>query len=159
MLYVTNDFTALHFLDVDEARDAQVEARFGSRVLVRLQRDRKHLVRRIFGTHPLHKRPRDERVLNLYRVYSRWLAGGRALLIPFRLFLNWVRYCARFVRWLARCVHEVRHPRFTVDVGAAEGADYRTALRKIDAEHPEFARLLAAGLKTGTFCSFAPDPD
>ncbi|MHC4957524.1 MAG: hypothetical protein ACYTGN_04050 [Planctomycetota bacterium] len=131
VVYVTNDFTAMHFLDVDEERDAHVEARFGRRVARRLQRDRRHLVRRVFGTYPLHKRPREERVLNPYRLYEGWLAGGRALLFPLRVFRNWLKFLGRLYLWLVRCLQEIRRPRFAVDEEAAEGADFPTALRMI----------------------------
>jgi hypothetical protein len=131
VLYVTTHFTALHFLDDDPRRDSAVERTFGAEVLARLQRDRRHLFRRIFGTYPLHKLPREERVLNVYRAYLRWCAGGRVLLFPFRLVWAALRFLSRFLRWLRRCIYEIRHPRFEVDVEAVEGADFVAALRKI----------------------------
>jgi hypothetical protein len=42
-----------------------------------------------------------------------------------------VRFSVRFLRWLRRAIHEVRHPRFEVDAEAMEGATFGTALRKI----------------------------
>jgi len=131
VLYVTNEFTAMHFLDADESRDRHVEVRFGAGVLARMQRDRRFLIRRVFGTFPLHKRPRDERMLNLYRVYQSWFAGGRTLLVPLRVFWNWLSFLGRMARWLVRCVGEIRRPRITFDSEAAEGADFRTAMRMI----------------------------
>ena len=130
-VYVTTQFTALHFLDHDEQRDDAVRLRFGPDVLKRMQRDRRHLLRRTFGTYPLHKLPREERVLNLYRAYSRWLAHGRALLIPLYALRAVGRFVVRFLKWLIRCIQEIRRPSFTVDQEAVEGADYHTALRKI----------------------------
>jgi hypothetical protein len=132
LTYATTDFTALHFLDDDEQRDRDVALRFGDRILERLRRDRRHLIRRTFGTYPLHQRPHEERVLNAYRIYQRWLAGGRALLFPLRLVTGAVRFAWRFVTWVARCVGEIRRPRFEVDVRAVEGADFDTARRKIN---------------------------
>ncbi len=130
-VYVTTQFTALHFLDDDEQRDATIRLRFGADLLARMQRDRRHLLRRTFGTYPLHKLPREERVLNLYRAYSRWLAHGRALFIPLYAVRAVVLYIVRFVKWLIRCMGEIRRPSFNVDLDAVEGADYYTALRKI----------------------------
>jgi len=131
LLYVTTHFTALHFLDDDPRRDAEVADRFGDKVLARLKRDRRHLFRRTFGTYPLHKLPRERRALNLYRAYQGWIAGGRALLLPLRPIQAAVRFGGRFLRWLVRCIHEIKRPTFQVDVEAVEGSDYRAARRKI----------------------------
>ncbi|MHC4932435.1 MAG: ion transporter, partial [Planctomycetota bacterium] len=131
VLYVSTEFTALHFLDDDPARDSDVAERYGEKVLARIRRDRRHLFRRIFGTYPLHQRPRDERVLNLYRIYHSWFAGGRVLLLPLRAFWIAIRFVGRLFHWLGRCIREVRRPSFDVDEKAAEGADFRTAVRKI----------------------------
>jgi hypothetical protein len=129
--YATTGFTALHFLDDDARRDDEVAERFGPLVLERLRRDRRLLFRRVFGTYPAHKLPREDRVLNPYRLYQRWLAGGRALLLP--LFLAWgaLRRLGDLLAWLRRCVRELKGPSVAVDVEAAEGADFACALRKI----------------------------
>jgi hypothetical protein len=100
-------------------------------VLERLRRDRVFLIRRVFGGYPLHKLPRDQRVLNLYRSYQRWFAGGRGLLVPLRAAGGALRFVGRFLRWLRRAIYEIRHPRFEVDAEALEGATFHTALRKI----------------------------
>lgn len=131
VLYFTTHFTALHFLDDDPQRDAEVERVFGPVVLQRVRRDRAFLIRRVFGSYPLHKLPRDQRVLNLYRNYQRWFAGGRGLLVPLRAAEGALRFSVRFLRWLRRAIHEIRHPRFQVDAEAVEGATFDTALRKI----------------------------
>ena len=74
--YITTSFTALHFLDFDEQRDREVENRFGPDVLLRLQTDRSLMIRRIFGTYPMHDRPKEQRVVNLFSLYK-LLAGRR----------------------------------------------------------------------------------
>ncbi|MHC4451720.1 MAG: ion transporter [Planctomycetota bacterium] len=130
-LYVTTHFTALHFLDDDPDRDREVGVRFGEEVLARLHRDRRDLFRRVFGTYPLHSRPRDQRVVNLYGFYQSWLAGGRALLLPVRLAGMVLGFFVRFFGWLLWCVKEIRRPSFEVDAEAVKGADYETATRKI----------------------------
>jgi len=131
VLYTTTTFTALHFLDADAERDRLVEERFGARLRERLQLDRRLLARRIFGTYPLHQREREGRVLNLARLHEGWLAGGRALVIPLRVIARSLSYSWRFFRWMRSCLREIRHPAYTVDREAAQGADYATALRKI----------------------------
>jgi len=131
VVYTTTYFTALHFLDADPERDRLVEERFGARLRERLQLDRRLLARRIFGTYPLHRREREGRVLNLARLHEGWLAGGRALLIPLRVVARSLAYSWRFFRWMRSCLREIRHPAYTVDREAAQGADFATALRKI----------------------------
>ncbi|MDH3591688.1 MAG: ion transporter, partial [Planctomycetota bacterium] len=129
--YVTTQFTALHFLDDDPQRDVFVEERFGDRVAERLRRDRRYLIRRIFGGYPLHNRPHEERVLNPFRFYQRLFAGGRALLLPFRAIWSAGVWIVRLVRGVVRAVREVRNPSLDVDHEAADGADFHAALRKI----------------------------
>jgi hypothetical protein len=131
VLYVTTHFTALHFLDDDDDRDKEVGVRFGNDVLERMRRDRRNLFRRVFGTYPLHSRPRDQRVVNLYAFYQSWFAGGRALLLPLRLGGMVFGFFWRFFAWLVWCIKEIRRPSFDVDVEAVRGADYETATRKI----------------------------
>lgn len=129
--YITTAFTALHFLDDDAGRDQDVAARFGPEVLANLRRDRRILFREAFGTYPLHTRSKDQRVLNLYRLYERWFAGGRAFLIPLRLLWRWVAMFGRFFKWLVRAVGEIRTPRMRGDARVAADADFPTAVRKI----------------------------
>jgi hypothetical protein len=129
--YATTHFTALHLLDDDPHRDREVESLFGADVLARVRRDRRLLFRRVFGTYPATKLARDDRVLNPFRLYQSWLAGGRAFLLPFFMALGAARRVRDFFRWLGRCVRELRGPSVAVDTEAAEGADFVTAVRKI----------------------------
>jgi hypothetical protein len=129
--YITTAFTALHFLDDDPARDREVAERFGDDVLRNMQHDRQGLFREIFGSYPLHTRPKERRVLNLYRLYQRWFGGGRAFVIPLRLLWRWVDLAGRFVRWLVSAIGEIRTPRRRHVRGEAPAADFNTALRKI----------------------------
>jgi hypothetical protein len=130
--HVTTEFTALHFLDDDPRRDREVRERFGLAVLHRLEEDRRLLFRRVFGTYPHHERPRDQRVVNLYRLYESWLSGGRALWLPLRVMGRSFLSLARGWSWMRRAVHEIRRPALRSDVMAAAGADFTTAVRKID---------------------------
>ncbi len=129
--YITTAFTALHFLDDEPGRDREVEDRFGTEVLENLKRDRRMLFREAFGTYPLHTRSKDQRVLNLYRLYERWFGGGRAFLIPLRIIWRWVKMIARLLVWLGRAVAEIRTPRMRGDALVAAEADFATAARKI----------------------------
>lgn len=129
--YVTTAFTALHFLDPDPDREAEIEARFGPAVLDRMKRDRSLLMRRTFGTLPMHLRPRSERVVNLFAIYEGWISGGRIFLVPLFLLVAGVKLSGRLIAWLWDAVQELRHPeRRTVHIDAAQ-ADFRVAVRKI----------------------------
>lgn len=130
--YVTTAFTALNFLDTNPQRDAEIEARFGTGVLQRLQRDRCIMVRRIFGTLPMHEQPRDVRVVNLYSFYEGWIAKGRVFLVPWFVFCLLLKLLGRFVAWVYRSVQEIRHPeRRTARLDAAQ-AEFSVAVRKIN---------------------------
>lgn len=130
--YVTNAFTALHFLDFDAQRDREVSERFGEDVLNRLQRDRSLLIRRIFGTFPMHEAPKEQRVVNLYSLYGSWLSGGRALLLPWFLFLLALNLFGRLLVWIARSVQQIRKPENRRDSGDAAKAHFLTAVRKVE---------------------------
>jgi hypothetical protein len=130
--YVTTAFTALNFLDANPYRDAEIEARFGTGVLERLQRDRCLMVRRIFGTFPMHEQPRDVRVVNLYSFYEGWIAKGRVFLVPWFVFCLLFKLFGRLVAWVYRSVQEIRYPeRRTARIDAAE-AEFSVAVRKIN---------------------------
>ncbi len=130
--YFTMAFTALHFLDDDERRDREVELRFGTPVAEKLRRDRRRLFRRVFGTYPLHTRPHGQRVVNLYRIYEEYFAGGRALLLPLRGIWAGLRWIGRIIGWVAGAVQEIKDPRRDTDPQRAAEADFETAVRKID---------------------------
>jgi len=130
--FSTNAFTALHFLDCQPDRDRDVARRFGPEVLQKLRRDRALLFRRVFGTYPFHRWPREKRRLNFYLFYQRWFAGGRALLIPLRLVAALARRVVRLLAWLVEAVDQIRHPERRTDAADAAEADFFSAVRKID---------------------------
>lgn len=130
--YVTTSFTALHFLDPDPQRDEMVREQFGADTAARVVSDRSLLIRRTFGTLPLHLRPRSERVVNLYSVYEGWIAGGRMFLVPWFLFVAACRWFGRLIAWIYQSVQEIRHPeRRKTPIDAAQ-ADFRVAVRKVN---------------------------
>ncbi|MEK6235437.1 MAG: hypothetical protein N2C14_12085 [Planctomycetales bacterium] len=129
---VTNAFTVMHFLDNLALRDQDVRRRFGPEVLARMQRDRKRLIRRVFGAYPLHEQPKERRVLNLFALYEKRFSGGRILLLPFYLLGNSLRWLGRLLHWLGRCVWQLLDPSSRTGQADAEHADFATAVRKID---------------------------
>jgi hypothetical protein len=131
VVYLTTAFKALHFLDVDPNRDAEVARVYGPAVAAKLEEDRRVLVREIFGTYPRHLRPKERRVANLYQLYGSWLQGGRALFVPLRVMGLFVRSIWVAIRWVASAVGEIRSAAHRVDPAIAEHADFTTAVRKI----------------------------
>lgn len=130
--YVTTAFTALHFLDPDEWREAEVESRFGPAVLQRLKRDRGLMIRRTFGTFPMHLRPRGERVVNLFAIYEGWIAGGRVFFLPVFLLIAGMKGLGRLIGWIYHAAQDIRYPeRRAVRIDAAQ-ADFTVAMRKIN---------------------------
>ena len=131
-MYVTTAFTALHFLDCDPKRDEEIRQRFGQDVLRRMQADRRMMIRRIFGTYPMHERPKEQRVVNLYAFYQSWLAGGRALFLPWFALALVGRGIRGLLRWVIRSVQEIRRPTRRSSRLNAASTDFRTAARKIN---------------------------
>ncbi|MBB72929.1 MAG: hypothetical protein CMJ75_00300 [Planctomycetaceae bacterium] len=130
--YVTTEFTALHFLDPDRQREDDVQKRFGNAVLQRMKRDRSHVIRRTFGTLPLHRLPRSERIVNLYALYESWIAAGRVFLLPLFVLGVQLRLLGRTLGWLYDAVKEIRHPEHRdLQIDSAQ-ADFRVAVRKIN---------------------------
>lgn len=130
--YVTTAFTAVHFLDAFPPRDEEIRVLFGSEVLSRLRRDRRFLIRKVFGTYPMHNRPKEQRVVNLYSIYRSWLAGGRALLLPLFLFLAALRFAGTLLVWIGRSVQQIRHPELRHRNDDAAKAQFASAVRKIE---------------------------
>lgn len=129
---LTTAFTVLHFLDDSPARDAEVAKRFGARVLERLRKDRRALVRTVFGTYPLHRLPLESRIMNLRVLYGEWVEGGKILLVPIRLVGIAGRLLVLGIRSVARAVAAIRTPDLAFqDVKGAE-ADFHAAARKIN---------------------------
>ncbi len=144
--YVTTAFTALHFLDPDPDREAEIEARFGPAVLERMKRDRSLLIRRTFGTLPLHLRPRSERVVNLFD-YEGWISGGH-FPVPVFFLINGSRPLGRLIAWLWEASRNCGIRNVALHIDAAQPTS--AAVRKI-------ARIRGPGRRapvpTGARCS------
>lgn len=149
---LTTAFTILHVLDNAPGRDAEVAARFGAPVLRRLRRDRRALVRTVFGTYPLHELPLEQRILNLRATYADWVEGGRVLLIPFRVTMLAFVGIGKGTRSLVNAVRAIRRPeRFLARIQGAE-ADFTAAARKID-------RMRAPGAQAALHLRAIFDPE
>jgi hypothetical protein len=127
----TCQFTALHFLTDDRKRDEDVRLRFGDEVLDALRRDRKAVVRDIFGTHPYHLLPRARRVLNPYRLYQRYLAGAKFLLLPLAVFFWAARLVFTLSSQVVGLVQEVMGKKEAPRSSLPREAGFDVAARKI----------------------------
>jgi hypothetical protein len=129
---LTTAFTALHFLDDGAERDAAIGARFGPEVLELMRQDRRALIRRVFGTFPLHLRPTEQRVLNPRDVYRRWIEGGRVVFLPLRLIWLGLRRAGGAVGFVGRALRSIRDPSLAYAGDQRAQSDFTTASRKID---------------------------
>ena len=126
-----NEFTAVHFLSADPDLEADVRRRYGKELAELMRRDRRDNIRRVFRTYPLHRWPKEQRTFNALSLHTRYLAGGRVLLLPLRLLRVSVRLTLLAAAQLWRFVRDVLYP--TVDDldPLAEPDPFAVAVRKI----------------------------
>lgn len=130
--FQTTAFNALHFLANEASREAEVGEQFGEQARELLVYARTMMFRRIFGSYPLQTLPRDARTLNLYGLYQRNLARGRALLFPVRIVLRGLRSIGRLFRVVAATTRDLLNPAFLPEVVGGFESSVTTARRKID---------------------------
>jgi hypothetical protein len=129
---VAGDITALHFLGASPARDEAVRRRYGDEVLRCLRRDRRGVVRDIFGTRPYHLLPRSRRAFNPYRLYQRYLSGFRVFFCPV-LWVVWgLRLAGRTLSELAHLVLDVLGKDGPAREQPSREAGFDVAVRKIN---------------------------
>ena len=129
--YRSGYFHVLHFLSGDEIWSQEVERDYGPEVLARLQKDRRILVRTIFGTRPLHKLDIQERSLNLFDFYHDKFGGGRILLLPWRLFTAWFKMTWMLGRMAWRSAKDILDPRLARQTGKDHFAPFPVVRRKL----------------------------
>jgi len=126
-----NEFTAIHFLSADAQLEADVRRRYGKDVAELMRRDRRDNLRRVFRTYPFYRWPKGQRTFNPLAIHSRYLAGGRVLLLPLRT-LWWA---AKLTVWAGRMLWGVVRDVLNPTVGAldvvAEPDPLAVAVRKI----------------------------
>lgn len=147
----TTEFNALDFASADPERDRHIAATFGEQVLDVLRRDRRTMVREIFGTRPVHQLPKHERSFNPLRFYRRRLSRGRVLFAPLLLLWRFVLSFAWLIRRMRQIVREVFDPELAMQRREAGVAPFAVALRKIH-------RMKAPGLLEAIKLRLAIDP-
>jgi len=125
------DFTAIHFLSDDPELEADIRRRYGDLVGDLLRRDRRDNIRRVFRTYPFHRWPREQRSFNPLAFYQRHLAGGWALVFPFKVAWWMARLAGRGLRGLAAGVRDVLRHRVAEIAALDEPDPLAVAVRKI----------------------------
>ncbi|MBN1441809.1 MAG: hypothetical protein JXA90_03820 [Planctomycetes bacterium] len=125
-------FTAFDFLGPTPEGDEAVLRRYGPEVLDALRRDRRAVVRDIFGTRPYHLLPRQQRVLNPYRLYRKYLGGAKFFLLPFAAIFGLLRLLFAGVSQVVSLVDEVLGRRKIRRSQLSRVAGFDVAIRKIN---------------------------
>ncbi len=149
--YPAAEFTALDFVGGDAERDRHLAAVFGDEVLDVVRRDRRTMVREIFGTRPVHELPKHERSFNPLRFHRRRLSHGRVLLLPLLFLWRFVRSIGWLVARVRQIVREVFDPDLAMQRRVIGEAPFAVALRKIH-------RMKAPGLLEAIRLRLAVDP-
>lgn len=147
----TTEFTALDFVGADPERDCHIATMFGGEVLDVLRRDRRTMIREIFGTRPVHRLPKHERSFNPLRLYRAKLSGGRVLFAPLLLGWRFLRSLGWVIGRTRQIVREVFHPELAMELRELGEAPFAVALRKIH-------RMRAPGLLAAMRLRLALDP-
>ena len=129
---LTDEFHALDFLAMEPRREEALRKLFGDDVVKALARDRRGMVRDIFGTHPYHLLPRERRVVNPYRLYRRYLGGARFLLLPLFAVVAALRLTVRSILGALALVREVLGTGGSREARPAREASFDVAVRKIN---------------------------
>ncbi|MEW6741361.1 MAG: ion transporter [Planctomycetota bacterium] len=130
----TTQFTALHFLTRSPYRDALVREEFGEEVASRLQRDRRNMIRHVFGHYPYQQIPRARRTFNPYEFYWRHCGGARVVLVPAKVALVVALGLLRLLRLTTRTVRSL------LDPTRATGR-IRPSVTTIEIAHRKIARM------------------
>ena len=129
--YHGNDFTAVHFVTNDPDAETDIRCRYGDPVAQLMIGHRRDNIRRVFRTYPFHRLPKQQRTFNPLTLHTRYLAGGRVLLLPCRLLVLAVRLTGYATRMLWTFVRDVLNPSVS-DVAIIEEPDpFAVAVRKI----------------------------
>ncbi|MBI4586586.1 MAG: hypothetical protein HY717_21455 [Planctomycetes bacterium] len=129
---ITTYFHSLHFLSENSGQDLKVEEHFGTEVMEAMIRDRRAMVRDIFGTWPYHLLPRRLRRFNFYRLYFRYLGGAKVFLFPFFLLGQLLGLFFRGFANLVRIVREVLGKVQVKRSRLSRVAGFDVAVRKIN---------------------------
>ena len=129
--YLTSHFTALHFLTVNPAQDEIIRLNFEENLYKTFLEERKELIRKVFGSYPLHNLPKPIRTVNLYSFYQDYMAGGKIFTFPIRT-LGWgLAGSWMLTKWLYKKFKEVLNPALE-NTPLALHVDFKTAVRKIN---------------------------
>jgi len=129
---LTGSFTAFDFLGPSADSDREVERRYGSDVLACLEKDRRAVVRDVFGTRPYHLLPRNQRVFNPYLLYRKYVGGAKIFLLPLTIVYGFARLLATGIRQVMEIVREVLGKQKSTRRELSRIAGFDVAVRKIN---------------------------
>ncbi|MEE8450631.1 MAG: ion transporter, partial [Thermoguttaceae bacterium] len=129
--YHGNDFTAVHFATNDADAEADIRRRYGDLLAQLMRGHRRDNIRRVFRTYPFHRLPKEQRTFNPLTLHTRYLAGGRVLLLPFRLLVWAARLTSYATRMLWTFVCDVLNPTVSEVATIEEPDPFAVAVRKI----------------------------
>jgi hypothetical protein len=128
----TTHFTAIDLLAPTAESDRAIETVFGEEVLAALERDRRAVVRDIFGARPYHLLPRHQRAFNPYRLYWKYLGGAKIFLVPFLVVFGFLRLAWAGFAQIAELIREVSGKKRTRRLHLGRLATFEVAVRKIN---------------------------
>ena len=123
-------FHALHVLDPDPSWLLEIEEVYGPKVRRAFERDRRALIREIFGTRPLHRLPVERRTVNPLGAYRGRFEGGRILLLPLRIAAVWFRLAGRIFLLAGASAKAILRPKVEAR-GRELHAPFEVARRKL----------------------------
>ena len=130
-VFQSTEFHALDFLMRDDGREAYLEREFGRHLVHQLRTDRERMIREIFGTQPLHQRPRSKRSINFYKLYRNRLSGGRILLLPLLVVFAIGQSLKLLIQRTVEVAREILAPERAAEIKERGRAPFSVARRKI----------------------------
>jgi len=129
--YKGSFFHVLHFLSPDPLWLDEVEEEYGGDVKGRLLKDRRRLIRELFGTRALRDLPREKRSFNPLFLYQRHMSSGRFIELPFKGFIWFWRLLWMVIQLGVRSAREILDPRLRGPDRVDSSAPFSVARRKL----------------------------
>jgi len=131
-VYRTTEFTALHFLSGNPHRDKYIQARFGDEVLEVLRKDRRNMIRSVFGSYPLHELSRNDRTINPYEFYEHYCSSGKIFLMPFFAMGLLFKLLGASIRFTMKSIRDILNPSLAPNAQHDHQVDFTIAARNIN---------------------------
>ncbi len=130
-LYLTTQFTALHFLAQSPVRDEEIRRHFGEEVYQSFLHSRQEIIHNTFGSYPLPKLPQIRRTFNPYSFYENHVSSGKIFFLPFKFIGVIFAFAGVLLRWVCKKIGEIRNPLSKTKFTIPPISDFSIVLRKI----------------------------